>query len=1517
MKKIAILLLTFFYVVSNVSAQKVDKFSETPAEYFKQLEEIMKASKRKDMEDAYNSFEKLYKQRFFSDQEIAQIIKTSNLMMTQKLTANPFFLLYLTDLAIVKKEPADESKFVKWHGIVDQMLNDIDKRKLTPIEDFLQFSKFLFERNSFRYGDGGLNWYARAPNYEMIYENKEPVIAYDKLNLVCERKKDSISINETAGKYYPVQGIFKGKGGIVTWERLGLKDVNATLTDYTIDIRKSIYTVPKVTLHYPTLFPDKDIEGSFEDKISAETKTNEGTYPRFKSFDNVLKISNLGQGLEYLGGFRLEGTTVYGYGNKTQRAKINIVESGRQIFKAYSELFIIRKGERVVGEQVETSLYFGKDSIYHPSVNFRYEIKNKTLQLTRGDRGSDRNPFYDSYHKTNISSDKINWYLQNDSIVIGERSVASAANKTAEFESLKFYEEGDYRRLQSIGSTNPIAVLKLLAEEQKKMTIEADIVAKRLNPKFDVSSIQGLIIDLSSKGFISYDADNQLITIKDKVLHYANASLKKVDYDNLKLISDSDEKSNAVFNLRDKKLVLDGVKSIEFSPKQKVALKPDGDRIYMKENRNMDYRGKVFAGFSNFFGKSFHFDYDKYQMDLDSVRYFDLYIPNGEKDNLGNPIAKGMNSRIEYLNGVLLIDAPNNKSGKENIEMFPSFQSKDNSFVFYDKKITLDSCYTRDSFYFKLDKFSFNHLDNFVKDDVVFKGTMVSSKIFPNFNEILTIQEDNSLGFKTNTPVPNGFPAYSGKGNFKGQILLSNKGLLGKGNISYIGSQINSEDIVFKPKQMLASAKKFELAEDRTSAVKVPQVLGFDVNVNWRPYRDSMYVTTKEKPFEMFKAKNHTLKGTIILTPKGVRGRGLFDWDKGSMTSKLFSFGANSTYADTMDMQIKAVGANALAFDTRNVSGVADFDEQVGKFKSNSDNISTSMPYNQYQTSMNEFNWDMKAETVTFKADEKKLATFLSTDKEQDSLSFKGKTAFYNLKTYELKIGGVPEFQTADAFVYTQDGNVEIKAGGIMSTLNNAKILCDITNKYHVINRATVNVKGKKLYTAQGYYEYNIGNRKQEILFNDIVGERIGKGARSDKRTETRATGDILEKDTFFMDHKTEFRGKIRLAASSKNLTFEGYARLVAPKLPIREWFTINCAADKNDLAIPFNEPKNDNGTGNIEPLRTGIFLSKESAQMYPSIMSVLFFRKDRPFFETKGILKYNKNSDQFYFGDSLRVSNPTVKTGNILTYHNKNGKVNAEGKFNIGSELRAGVSITAAGRSETAVQLSPNDTIPLMKLDYKVYADLMVGVDCYVPEKLLQIMNADFKSYGLDAQDVDYNLDLPFYEKSLTTFIPDETEWAKVVNNMKEKTLDIPKKYNKFPILFNYLPMRWNAEYQSFINMRDACGIASVNGEKLNKIFTCYVEFRMPSTTNDDRVYMYLKSPGEYFYYFGFAKGVMEISSNNPKFNEEFRKMKKGDLTKRYNDQTYEIQEAEASRAQMFVNRVQQGRSIATPVKN
>lgn len=77
--------------------------------------------------------------------------------------------------------------------------------------------------------------------------------------------------------------------------------------------------------------------------------------------------------------------------------------------------------------------------------------------------------------------------------------------------------------------------------------------------------------------------------------------------------------------------------------------------------------------------------------------------------------------------------------------------------------------------------------------------------------------------------------------------------------------------------------------------------------------------------------------------------------------------------------------------------------------------------------------------------------------------------------------------------------------------------------------------------------------------------------------------------------------------------------------------------------------------------------------------------------------------------------------------------------------------------------------------------------------------------------------------------------------------------------------------------------------------------------TNDDDRLYVYLKSPSQLYYFFGYKQGILNVVSNNTRFMDELLGMKdKEKIIKLPDGETYEIQPVEPSTAQAFVNRVE-----------
>ncbi|MCO6484418.1 MAG: hypothetical protein J5I41_01445 [Saprospiraceae bacterium] len=1473
-------------------------FSDNPDAFMSELEQLCKDSGRKELQDLFKSFEKRVKQGGISPDRLIQLRDQAILMREQGMTPSPYFESWLRVIESVAIAGISEARFGDWLQIYAEELASIEKRKFKPVKDFLDFSEAFFSQNALRYSPSGISWYADPRKGTFARDTAGMVLIFETVDVLAQRKQDSIQIMQTRGRYYPARTLWLGEGGHVDWSRTGNKEIQCFLSDYTIDLTQSLYTAENTELLYPLFFGEKRIKGRLTDKVVVRNLAVEGSYPKFESYEQVIEIADIGGGVRYQGGFRLEGSSIYGFGNEDVKARISQYGPDRKLrFQALSEQFTLKREELVTGARVETTLYLAQDSIYHPSLDFRFEINKGILRLTRGARASDKSPFYSSMHRFDFDVDGLTWYMNQDTIKLGERSIAGTKGRDEmQVVSEDFYSENDYRRIQSIADANPIEIIKQKVDALNQRVFSAGTIAFWIHPDFTVENIQTLLFDLVRRGFVFYDYDKDIVEIKPKLDHYVESARDKRDHDYLHIISTT-RQDNAVYSLKDSLLMLNGVPYVEFSRPQKVAVRPANDQVLVKRNRDLDFAGRLFAGNTLIQGKDMHFRYPDFTVGMDSIQTFDLYLPTGRLDSLGNPIVASIGSRIENFAGVLQIDAPENKAGKRDIPLFPALQATTRSYVYYDYPFVQGGVYLRDSFYFEVDPFTFNSLDNYTGNTLQFKGRLVSDSIFPDIAETLRLMPDTSLGFVTQSPST-GWGTYVDRGRYSGELSLSNRGLEGKGLIQYLKASAYSEDVVFRPKQMVGSARQFDITEDRVGPIFMPKVTGNNVAINWLPYQDSMYVTSQDKAFDFYEGATHTLSGLLILTPDGLRGRGVFDWDKGYMESQLLAFGAHDVQADTLDLKIRALGSSDLAFDTRNVNGNANFDDQFGKFRANSEELSTVMPYNRYQTSMNEFEWDMAKETITFKSDPGKMAEFLCTDPVQDSLRYEGNSAFYNLKTNLLQIGGVPRVFTADAWVFPADGKVEVKAGGIISPLENARIIADTTHQYHVINRATVEIKGRRHYEAKGYYAYNVGSHQQEILFEKIVGYPVGKGAASEKIPVTRAEGQVVEDDNFFIDHKTRFEGTIAMEADSPELSFDGHAYLDADRLTRKDWFSLKSKADKNNLLLRYQDARSRDG----EPVRTGFFINKSSSHLYPSIMTPTFLRKDRGILEAEGMFRYDRPSDTYYFGDSVKVAG-TGRRGNLMVFSNATGRVYGEGKLTFGTGLDL-AKIDGAGTLSGTFQVPDSlyyeeGKAPVMEIE------AMLGLEFLIPEDLLKVMLQDItKTY--DGAFIDYVND-PFYERYLSEFLTEDDRYTEVVNIMKNRALTLPESFEKYPFFLPKVGLKWSSDLQSFLSTGDRIGVASVGNEMLNRYLKGHLEIRMPSN-EDDRLYLLLRSGSEFYYFFGYRGGILSITSNNPAFMDAGAKLKSRELViKMPDDKVYEIQFVGTETADLWLRRIQE----------
>ena len=1132
------------FIAISTNAQTIKKFSDDQQIFLEELTNFFKEVDNPDDKKIAKEFIEMFTLEWnggkFNADEKKLMIATCNKMLKKKMKNIPHFRNYLTTIISFKNTNQTEASYKAWEASLDKLIN---RSTSSLFIDYLEISNNLFTENIL-YKSSTTIWKSNNSNYIFEYDTV-PRIVFPSLDFTCLANNDSAKIYNTKGVYYPTTQIWKGNGGTVTWKRAGLEEnaVYAQLSKYSINLKYSKYTADSVNFYNINYFATP-LLGVLEEKVLSNMTADKATYPRFDSYDKRLKIKSIFPSVDYDGGFSMSGAKLLGAGDDKQDAYFTFYREGKEFVKTGAKNYIIRK-DKISSEDASVAIYWEEDSIYHPGLQMKYLNDKRELSFIRSNQGIAKTPFFDTYHKLDMYVEVMNWKL-DEPIIKMSTIKGTGIEGEADFESYNYYSEARYYKIMGIDETHPLSDLRKYAKLKDTNIVYVPDYAKSRN--IDLSQIQAQMITLANLGFVSYDIDKDKVYIKEKLGNFLLSRVGKIDYDVIQFNSVTTSEVNASINLLNFDLKLNGVKVVHLSDSQNVRIYPTDQKLIVKKNRDFDFEGRVHAGLFDFYGKLFSFNYLKFNIDMPVVDSLVFYVRSFKPNDKGVYTKEKVKSVIEGIKGDLQIDESNNKSGLKSIAKYPLFTSQKDSYVYYDKKPIWGGVYTRDRFYFHIDPFVIDSLDDITTEGIGFDGNFVSADIFPDFDESLKVQPDYSLGFVRLTPE-GGFQAYKGKGIFDSIVDLSNKGLRGNGTLKYLTSVSKSNNFIFFPDSMNADVQNFELVEVK-SGTEYPPVIGQDVYEHWMPYNDLMTITKKQKPIEMYN-NEAVMNGSLYLTPKNLTGSGMMVFSDAEMDSKLFKYKNRVFDADTADFRLRSYDLSALAFSTYNYKSHIDFDARKGEFKSNGGGSKVDFPINKYICYMDEFDWYMDKEEIDLvnsksnrteqlnKLSLEELADldlsgseFVSVHPQQDSLRFFSPRAKYNLRESIIYAKDVKLIKVADAAIFPGDGNVTIFKDAEMKTLTDAKILANTASKYHTIYDADIKITAKNNYTATGMYDYVTSDTALYPIYFNKIGV--------DTAIQTFADGAISDTSKFQLSSEFDYAGGVHLTASNRFLTFNG-----------------------------------------------------------------------------------------------------------------------------------------------------------------------------------------------------------------------------------------------------------------------------------------------------------------------------------------------------------------------------------------
>lgn len=1407
-----ILLITIF---SFLLLQAKAQLSYDLMQFSADLEKYVDGLGNKDASEAMGDFLSYYNAGKLTNAQKMSVIKLCNQLVNVNIGA-PAFADYLAAMnGILEKNQVP--KFDGWHKVLNTTL-------ASSKDDFKRFAKV--SRHIFAdqvvAEHGAMRWF--SSNADISLQTKgEPAFIIKNTDLFCYTPGDTLEIYQTSGTYFPAQNKWVGAGGKLDWTRVGIDSANmyADLIRYSIDFASGLVSGDTALFYYPALF-SKPIKGKVLDKPMAQSLGEKSVYPQFSSFEAVLKDYPFGRS-KFTGGFGMKGRVIIGTSVDSVKAQMVFTYKDRPTLKVKAREIIVR-GERVNTQKAEAIIYIDKDSIYHPQIEFTYRLKDHFVSLYSASQGISQAPFFDTYHNIEFYCDEIRWPLDNPKIEIDMIN----DNQPAKFESFNYFRDSRYEKVQGILDYNPLVRIKQYTEKNKiKGFYIADYAAFFKSNKSDIK-IQ--MIELNDKGYVSYDSDKEYVTVRRKLQDYVNAHAGRTDFDAIGFFSIIKRYPNATLSLINNDLAIQGVPKFFFSDSQNVYIIPQDQQITMKKNRNMDFAGKLHAGKVDFYGKGFSFDYTTFQVRLSNVDSMKFYYKDG---TTGEELP--IRSALQNIYGTLEIDHPLNKSGRKKIPGYPIFTSDAGANITYDKPSTYNGVYNRNRFYFKVDPFKIDSLNELNFESLALAGTLYAGGIVPDFRADIKLQPDKSLGFQL-PELP--YPLYGGKGTSNLKLALSDEGFFGDGDFTYLTSTSRSG----KFELFLDSLNSYcNVFENKRNAI-FPTVDATNTYEHWLPFSDSLFVSNTKDGMAVSDARS-VFNGTLVLTPTQLKGSGEVDVDQAKLISREFKFKPDDVYTDRAIFKLKNYpDSSKFAFTSADVKGNLDLQNRRAEYSFLTTGINSEFMFNLYAGSFEQFKWMIDEKTIDFAptnlAEAMPNTYLLSMRTSQDSLTFKTGLTRLDVTDYTLYAQKIPFIAVGDAHIFPDSAKVVIRSEAKMDQLENAKITADTIQKYHYIENATLRIGGRFLLQGTGNYEYTDKSKnKQKFLLNEIV---------VDSERHLLGKTDIPESINFFAGTKIQFKGRVFLKSILKNLEYDGFF-LPQHNLPYprTDWFR-NTAVINPDSVFINVQPVLTNQ--NKQALTNGFYISNDSMHVY----SAFFTRKrngsDPELMKVEGVLFFDEKAMEFKMGDYGKLFKENLK-GNIIKVNERKQTAEGEGRFKFGYETGKFEFVTGGTAAFNAA-----DTTFTMHL-----AGLL---NFPIPTSALKLMYDSLNNQSVEATAPEFKAD--FMKKALAEIV-EERAVRKVTEDIEDNSLKLVSDLQK-TIFFTDLNLKWNQATRTLQSSGDM-GINSFEKYRLERKVGGRMELKRGRTGDDFT--LYLTGAKGSWYFIRYQKNILYLLASDPLFNQ------------------------------------------------
>lgn len=1284
-----------------------------------------------------------------------------------------------------------------------------------------------------------------------------PILRFDAADLNFVTRYDSVFLQNTKGSYSILSQEFVGHGGRFDWSMAGLSadSVYAEFGDYVFTGTYPRFRADGAQLTYTGKLA-APVEGIFEYKSVRHDTTTDSRYPTFMSYQNNIRMTDLGKDLIYEGGFTLHGPKISSTSASGGDSRIFVLDSMRLKFKAKATLFEFR--DSVITTQKSSIVIIqGIDSIRHPVVRLQYNFKNKFLTVQKDKGGYKDTPFSSSFYHLDFTADIIKWAVQSDSMNI---SILEARNIVpAYFESSNHYNYDDYRSLgDRVYPFNPLSLVMFYSNKYRLNDFYVDDLAGHF--KRDRNVISGAMTGLAEKGLIGFDRSAGKISVTQKSRHLYNAKLGFKDYDNIILKSVISEGPNAILDFSTNELTVRGVESFKISDSLNVVIEPDSSEIKFLKNRDFIFNGKVFAGNFEYLGKDFIFKYDSFLIHLNTIDSIQFFVKQENSRISKGPGSQGKgmaSNNLQNTSGTLYINKPRNKSAKLKFANYPRFSSTKGGEVYFNRDQVLDGAYDQ-SVYFSIPSLDLDSLDGADASNITLKGSFVSSGIFPEFEEKMSMQKDLSLGFEHDVP-PEGYRLYKGEGRFYNKLTLNQGGIRGNGRIDFLTTTMESDDFIFYPDSVTGAGEKFEIRRETYNGVTFPAVNVEKYQVEWLPKKDSMYVHNIGNPFQFYD-NTASLDGTAIVSNSGVSGSGRLETRGSALNSNAISLRPDSFVARNAQFELQSDDPKKPALYGDDVKVDFNLSEDYAVISPEVEGeAAIEFPYSQFKTSITEARWDLEKKKITMsKPDGVALENsyFYTTRKELDSLSFMATDAEYDINTSELKVSGIPYIIVADAKITPQNNEVLILENAKIGQLTNTTIILDTLNGYHRLTDGVIDIKSRNAFSGYATYQF-VDSRMDTIpiKMENFRSEKLAipSARKKDIRytTHTVANSFIDEAVNLLISPAMYFKGEVTLYAHKPAMELGGYVKPDLKNAEYNAWIKHSSSADQREVFIDFENALTEGG----KRLESGLYMASADNSLYGFFISGDFNTEDDRFFIPKGHLFFDKFAKEFVIADTAKANGHKF-SGQVFRYNDATSNVRFEGRANFTEPT-----------DDVQVLTTVIGTGSLNDLSFEMNAMMSLNFGT-VPSQVFDIMANDFldiiKFLGLpdgqgDPTQLLYKLgDLSgeqaatsYEERSLKEYVP-------VAGFTKETSRQLT---------FADLNIKWSGEHRAFYS-DGKLGMAGIHRTDLNGAFDGFMEIKK-TPEGFDVFNLFIKAAPDSWYFLSYEDSRLLLFSSNEAFNE------------------------------------------------